>query len=66
MAKDGGGAADPPGEARSDLWFTFHLGRRLKDLYRASRAGVDLSDPASIDRVDRRYARQQARAFASR
>lgn len=32
----------------------------------ARRAGVDLSDPASVDRVDRRYARQQARAFASR
>jgi formate dehydrogenase major subunit len=29
-------AADPPGDARSDLWFTFHLGRRLKELYSAS------------------------------
>jgi formate dehydrogenase major subunit len=29
-------AADPPGEARSDLWFTFHLMRRLKALYAAS------------------------------
>jgi formate dehydrogenase major subunit len=29
-------AADPPGDARSDLWFTYHLGRRLKDLYRDS------------------------------
>jgi formate dehydrogenase major subunit len=27
-------AVDPPGDARSDLWFTYHLGRRLKDLYR--------------------------------
>lgn len=26
-------AVDPPGDARSDLWFTFHLGRRLKELY---------------------------------
>jgi formate dehydrogenase major subunit len=26
-------AADPPGDARSDIWFTFHLGRRLKALY---------------------------------
>ena len=24
-------AVDPPGDARSDLWFTFHLGRRLKE-----------------------------------
>ena len=26
-------AADPPGDARSDIWFTYHLGRRLKALY---------------------------------
>lgn len=26
-------AADPPGDARSDLWFTVHLMRRLKTLY---------------------------------
>lgn len=26
-------AADPPGDARSDLWFTVHLGLRLKALY---------------------------------
>ena len=24
-------AIDPPGDARSDTWFVFHLGRRLKD-----------------------------------
>ncbi len=29
-------AVDPPGEARSNLWFTFHLGRLLRDLYRDS------------------------------
>jgi len=29
-------AVDPPGDARSDLWFVYHLGRRLKDLYRDS------------------------------
>jgi formate dehydrogenase major subunit len=29
-------ALDPPGDARSDLWFTFHLGRRLKELYTGS------------------------------
>jgi formate dehydrogenase major subunit len=29
-------AADPPGDARSDLWFTVHLCRRLKQLYAAS------------------------------
>ena len=26
-------AADPPGDARSDLWFSYHLGRKLKALY---------------------------------
>jgi formate dehydrogenase major subunit len=29
-------AVDPPADARSDIWFTYHLGRRLKDLYRDS------------------------------
>ncbi len=26
-------AADPPQDARSDIWFTYHLGKRLKALY---------------------------------
>ena len=29
-------AVDPPGDARSDIWFTVHLGLRLKQLYAAS------------------------------
>jgi formate dehydrogenase major subunit len=29
-------AADPPGDARSDLWFTVQLGQRLKKLYAPS------------------------------
>lgn len=29
-------AVDPPDDARTDQWFTFHLGQRLKDLYKAS------------------------------
>jgi formate dehydrogenase major subunit len=29
-------AVDPPGDARSDLWFVYHLGRRLRQLYRDS------------------------------
>jgi formate dehydrogenase major subunit len=29
-------AVDPPGDARSDLWFIYHLGKRLKELYRES------------------------------
>jgi formate dehydrogenase major subunit len=27
---------DPPGDSRSDLWFLYHLGKRLKELYAAS------------------------------
>jgi formate dehydrogenase major subunit len=32
-------AVDPPGDARSDLWFIYHLGKRLKQLY------ADSTDP---------------------
>jgi formate dehydrogenase major subunit len=32
-------AIDPPGDARSDLWFIYHLGKRLKALY------ADSTDP---------------------
>ncbi len=34
-------AADPPGDARSNLWFTWHLGRKLKELYAGSAADRD-------------------------
>jgi formate dehydrogenase major subunit len=34
-------AADPPDDARSDIWFTFHLGQRLKQLYAGSTAPRD-------------------------
>jgi formate dehydrogenase major subunit len=34
-------AADPPGDARSDVWFTYHLGRRLKKLYADSKESKD-------------------------
>ncbi len=30
---------DPPGDSRSDLWFIYHLGKRLKELY------ADSTDP---------------------
>jgi formate dehydrogenase major subunit len=46
-------AADPPADARSDLWFTFHLGRRLKELYRDSRLERDRPMQALVwDYVD--------------
>src|SRR6266511_2044959 len=38
-------AADPPGDARSDIWFTFHLGRRLKELYAAEGANRERDWP---------------------
>ncbi|MGH9526887.1 MAG: molybdopterin-dependent oxidoreductase, partial [Terriglobales bacterium] len=34
-------AADPPGDARSDAWFVYQLGRRLKALYRNSKKERD-------------------------
>lgn len=39
-------AVDPPDDARSDLWFVYHLGRRLKELYRDS---TDPKDQAIKD-----------------
>jgi formate dehydrogenase major subunit len=35
-------AVEPPGDARSDAWFVFHLGRRLKELYKDSEEPRDL------------------------
>ncbi len=35
-------AVDPPGDARSDLWFVYHLGKRLKALYADSPYERDL------------------------
>jgi len=35
-------AVEPPGDCRSDLWFTYHLGRRLKALYADSLESKDL------------------------
>jgi formate dehydrogenase major subunit len=32
---------DPPGDCRSEAWFCFHLGRRLKELYAGSNATKD-------------------------
>jgi formate dehydrogenase major subunit len=34
-------AVEPPGDARSDAWFVFHLGRRLKELYEDSKEPRD-------------------------
>ncbi|HET7478660.1 MAG TPA: molybdopterin-dependent oxidoreductase [Rubrobacteraceae bacterium] len=29
-------SVEPPGDARSDAWFVYHLGRRMKELYKGS------------------------------
>ncbi len=34
-------AVDPPGDCRSDPWFTYHLGKRLKAMYAGSTAPRD-------------------------
>jgi formate dehydrogenase major subunit len=34
-------AADPPDDARTDLWFTYHLGRRLQEMYADSEESRD-------------------------
>jgi formate dehydrogenase major subunit len=34
-------AAEPPGACRTDIWFTYQLGRRLKKLYEGSQAPRD-------------------------
>ena len=44
-------AADSPGDARSDLWFTFHLMRRLKALLRRIPADKP-RDPGPSGQID--------------
>jgi formate dehydrogenase major subunit len=34
-------AVEPAGDARSDLWFTYHLGRRIRAKLAGSQAGMD-------------------------
>jgi formate dehydrogenase major subunit len=34
-------AVEPPGDARSDLWFTYHLGRRIREKLAASTDEMD-------------------------
>jgi formate dehydrogenase major subunit len=47
-------AADPPGDSRSDIWFTVHLGLRLKALYESSPLPRDRPIQALVwDYIDR-------------
>src|SRR5262245_1719250 len=46
-------AVDPPDDARSDAWFTVHLGLRLKELYRDSQLPRDQGIKALVwDYID--------------
>ena len=55
MARQGAGAA---GDSRSDLWFIYHLGKRLKQLY------ADSTEPrdAAIQALTWQYPERGARA----
>ena len=50
-------AVEPAGDARSDLWFTYHLGRRIREKLAAaaSAAGssADAGAPGDADQMDR-------------
>ncbi len=46
-------AVDPPGDARSDLWFIYHLGKRLKELYAESTEAKDRPLQALVWDYDR-------------
>jgi formate dehydrogenase major subunit len=39
-------SVEPPGDCRSELWFMYHLGKRLKDLYK------DSTDPKDLPILD--------------
>ena len=41
-------AADPPDDARSDIWFTYQLGKQLQKMYANSPQGPRLADQKSF------------------
>jgi formate dehydrogenase major subunit len=51
-------AIDPPEDARSDLWFVYHLGKRLKELY----AGSDRPRDRAIQALQWDYDHPEAQA----
>jgi formate dehydrogenase major subunit len=51
-------AVEPAGDARSDLWFTYHLGRRIREKLAAAAASAagssaDAGAPGAADQMDR-------------
>ncbi len=56
---------EAPGDSRSDLWFIYHLGKRLKQLYADSTAAADRGDPgADLGATRERGERQEPDAEA--
>src|SRR5204863_5908760 len=52
-------AVDPPDDARSDIWFTYHLGVRLKELYAKSQEKRDRPIQAiTLDYIDQKANRE--------
>ena len=50
---------EPPGDSRSDLWFIYHLGKRLKQLYARQHRTARRGDPgADLDLSGTRQARR--------
>ena len=60
-------AVDPPGDARSESWFIYHLGRRLKEKAKADprprNAGLNALTWELLDDADRRRARSPKRSL---
>src|SRR5258707_15585505 len=56
-------AVDPPGDARSDLWFVYHLGKRLKELYAESEEWRDQGLQAPTWEGDRERPEEGARVL---
>ena len=52
---------EAPGDSRSELWFIYHLGRRLKALYADSTARARTGDPGPDLGLSRWDARRRAR-----
>ena len=55
---------DAPGDSRSDLWFIYHLGKRLKQLYAGSTAPADAAIQALTWNYGGRGERQEPDAEA--
>jgi formate dehydrogenase major subunit len=58
-------AADAPGDCRSDVWFTYQLGKRLKKMYASSTAPRDLPWKNTVFDYDHEDEHERQRGEAS-